>query len=1120
MARRTQILGLATLLGASDCASAPEVVSPPPVVVAGGTPLRVAATPPGGAVGELPPKVRLAKPDGHLATVACVSFSPDGRHLVTGGDDRALLVWDLARGDIVQRLEGHPAYISRCSYLPDGRRIVSGGAWGELLVWDALEGEIVGRLSGLGLADDVNSMAVRPDGRELLVGAYTGKMMAWDLRQLGRGTEDVDLGRDKNGRALVAGYLDGQRRFGGSGTRIRIQGVEASYPLPVSAVGAAALPGGRMVMAGGTGVYVSVPPAEEPRQIGRHDGNIEAVAASASRDLVVAVDRLGHARVWSLLEGGARCDLAHGLALRSVALDASGGHFAVGAEDGVVLVASTSDCSILHRFTSPRGRIRSVAAGGSVVLGDGTGRVSAWSIDEWRSTGSAPVHIGEVTALAVLPDGRWISGGLDSTVYLGPSSPPRKLAQLAWLPWRLQPKLDERSVLAVDESGRAVAVALDGSTVTDLVKNDGGLYTIALRPGKSEALFGGRSWSIYKLAAPVSAGGRATEWLRPGHSVTALAYSPDGRWSVEGSNRGDIVVRDADTGAIVKGPAKIRTQVNGLVVTRDHVWAGSLGGELFQLPLEGDFTPALSLPEGSGMYDLARTSDGRFIVAALDNGAAVHEIPSGRRVAWLIPMRDGSWASILADRRFVASGGAALGLRVEDPESRRVATLGNLLAPVSIGAISAERLAAGPARVRAAVFSLSGPPRVRLDGRWPVAITPSPSSLPAYEVEILLADPTSGEHTLEVIPPEGAPAKKAFHAPPVVGVGSARALLIGNQQYAHDKPPAGVADDTKALADALRREDGWQLAALKPRLDLRGAEMDRAVSSFFADAAPGETLLFHFAGLGLTEGGESYLLPVDHDRATASPRLSIASLWSYIEASRARQIVVVLDACRGDAFKLPPAIEKMAAAHRALFLTCGAPPGKQASLTRTVLDAMRDPVFADARLGAVTVRSAFAHAASAAPALRSGLAGDHGLEDVILAYPRDPAHRRDTIALAPAGAASGTGLAEVDATLETRSGVEATALVVRARFAEDADWVRVTLLRVQGNEARPALQMLAPGVAQFRKGQRTTLRVPLREALGAGCYRAEVEACAPGAACGAGAPVKLDVRLPDGGKCL
>jgi hypothetical protein len=52
--------------------------------------------------------MRPAKPEGHLARIACLAFSPDGRQIVSGSEDSTLLVWDVESGQIVQRLEGHP----------------------------------------------------------------------------------------------------------------------------------------------------------------------------------------------------------------------------------------------------------------------------------------------------------------------------------------------------------------------------------------------------------------------------------------------------------------------------------------------------------------------------------------------------------------------------------------------------------------------------------------------------------------------------------------------------------------------------------------------------------------------------------------------------------------------------------------------------------------------------------------------------------------------------------------------------------------------------------------------------------------------------------------------------
>ena len=64
------------------------------------------------------------------------------------------------------------------------------------------------------------------------------------------------------------------------------------------------------------------------------------------------------------------------------------------------------------------GRLWSGAAGKAALLGDSTGRVSAWDTATWQLAQSTPVHAGEVLSIAPLPDGRWVSGGADKTVML------------------------------------------------------------------------------------------------------------------------------------------------------------------------------------------------------------------------------------------------------------------------------------------------------------------------------------------------------------------------------------------------------------------------------------------------------------------------------------------------------------------------------------------------------------------------------------------------------------------------------------------------------------------------------------------------------------------------------
>jgi WD40 repeat protein len=65
-----------------------------------------------------------------------VSFSPDGRQIVSGSADNTLKVWDAETGQLALTLEGHSDYVNSVSFSPDGRRIVSGSYDDTLKVWD------------------------------------------------------------------------------------------------------------------------------------------------------------------------------------------------------------------------------------------------------------------------------------------------------------------------------------------------------------------------------------------------------------------------------------------------------------------------------------------------------------------------------------------------------------------------------------------------------------------------------------------------------------------------------------------------------------------------------------------------------------------------------------------------------------------------------------------------------------------------------------------------------------------------------------------------------------------------------------------------------------------------
>lgn len=72
--------------------------------------------------------------------VNAIAFSPDGRQLVSGGQARNLILWDVSSGREIRRYSGHPAPIEGIAFSPDGLRIISGDERGGIRLWDVADG--------------------------------------------------------------------------------------------------------------------------------------------------------------------------------------------------------------------------------------------------------------------------------------------------------------------------------------------------------------------------------------------------------------------------------------------------------------------------------------------------------------------------------------------------------------------------------------------------------------------------------------------------------------------------------------------------------------------------------------------------------------------------------------------------------------------------------------------------------------------------------------------------------------------------------------------------------------------------------------------------------------------
>ena len=67
-----------------------------------------------------------------------VHFAPDGRTLVSASWDNKVRLWNIERGEQIQKLEGHTDEVYSVAFAPNGSAIVSGSGDGTVMLWKAV----------------------------------------------------------------------------------------------------------------------------------------------------------------------------------------------------------------------------------------------------------------------------------------------------------------------------------------------------------------------------------------------------------------------------------------------------------------------------------------------------------------------------------------------------------------------------------------------------------------------------------------------------------------------------------------------------------------------------------------------------------------------------------------------------------------------------------------------------------------------------------------------------------------------------------------------------------------------------------------------------------------------
>ena len=161
----------------------------------------------------------------HAARVLAIAYSPDGRWLVSGGEDQDALLFETSQFARIHTLRGHQRPIRTIAFSQDGSRVATAGDEGLVRIWSVASG---GLLRTLPHVAAIRKLAISADGIVAAVDDQ-GRVAIWGAGELPQLHASLT-----NGNTRAIAFSDDGSRLVASGTDTKVfriqHGVLADRP--------------------------------------------------------------------------------------------------------------------------------------------------------------------------------------------------------------------------------------------------------------------------------------------------------------------------------------------------------------------------------------------------------------------------------------------------------------------------------------------------------------------------------------------------------------------------------------------------------------------------------------------------------------------------------------------------------------------------------------------------------------------------------------------------------------------------------------------------------------------------------------------------------------------------
>ncbi|MEQ8535976.1 MAG: hypothetical protein RIB93_00700 [Coleofasciculus sp. D1-CHI-01] len=412
--------------------------------------------------------------NGHNLSVNSVSFSPDGKILASGSDDKTIKLWNLETGEVISTLNGHTSAVFSVSFSPDGKILASGSDDKTIKLWNLETGEAISTLNGHTSA--VFSVDFNPDSKTLISGSYDKTVKLWNLE-----AGEVIATLNGHTSAVFSVNFNPDSTTVASGSQdntIKLWNLETGEVIAT--------------LNGHTSAVFSVDFSPD-----------SATLASGSQDNTI--------KLWNLETGKTIYTLAgHNLWVNSVRFSPDSATLASGSQDNTIKLWNLETGKAiftLNGHTSAVFRVSFSPDGKTLASGSHDNTIKLWNIETGEVIATLNGHESSVNSVSFSPDAKTLaSGSRDNTIKL----------------WNLETGEAIATLSGHDLPITSVSFSPDGKTLA----SGSGDNTIKL-------------WNIETLEAIATLSGHDL-------SVISVSFSPDGKILASGSQDKTIKLWNLD----------------------------------------------------------------------------------------------------------------------------------------------------------------------------------------------------------------------------------------------------------------------------------------------------------------------------------------------------------------------------------------------------------------------------------------------------------------------------------------------------------------------------------------------------------------------------------------------